>query len=246
MVRKKKPASVTENEWFPRRLREIMNSKGIIEGKHKTSQEELGNAIGVQRQTISLYTTGQSKPDVDGITEIARAFDVSADWLLGLVKDRTTEVDIKITCKTSCLSENTIKSLQNIQLMRLDIFTMLDHLLNDVGLISALAHIKTAIAYRKTVEFLDDYGTILDELKGLQHESDAPLGRVSIPANMASRVFQRQAEDGMRDVIARIIDREVNDSENHANETEYINGLIKQGGVVGEWAKDSLKRIKKP
>lgn len=47
-------------------------------------QKDLADYLGIKRQTVSLYMTGQSIPDAEQLKNIANFFDVSADWLLGL------------------------------------------------------------------------------------------------------------------------------------------------------------------
>ena len=49
---------------------------------HDMSQEELADAIGVSRQTLSKYETGESLPDIEKCRLIANAFGVSIDDLL--------------------------------------------------------------------------------------------------------------------------------------------------------------------
>ena len=49
---------------------------------HDMSQEELADAIGVSRQTLSKYETGESLPDIEKCKLIADAFGVSIDDLL--------------------------------------------------------------------------------------------------------------------------------------------------------------------
>ena len=46
------------------------------------SQEELASAIGVSRQTLSKYETGESVPDIERTQAIAAAFGVSIDDLV--------------------------------------------------------------------------------------------------------------------------------------------------------------------
>ena len=46
------------------------------------SQEELAAAIGVSRQTLSKYETGESVPDIERTQAIAEAFGVSIDDLV--------------------------------------------------------------------------------------------------------------------------------------------------------------------
>ena len=49
---------------------------------HEMSQEELADKIGVSRQTLSKYETGESLPDIEKCKLIADAFGVSIDDLL--------------------------------------------------------------------------------------------------------------------------------------------------------------------
>ncbi len=49
---------------------------------HEMSQEELADIIGVSRQTLSKYETGESLPDIEKCKLIADAFGVSIDDLL--------------------------------------------------------------------------------------------------------------------------------------------------------------------
>ena len=49
---------------------------------HDLSQEELADKIGVSRQTLSKYETGESLPDIEKCKLIADVFSVSIDDLL--------------------------------------------------------------------------------------------------------------------------------------------------------------------
>ena len=46
------------------------------------SQEQLGEKLGVSRQAISKWESGQTNPDVVYVAELCRLFGVSSDWLL--------------------------------------------------------------------------------------------------------------------------------------------------------------------
>ncbi len=46
------------------------------------TQEQLGEKLGVSRQAVSKWESGQANPDVTYIMEMCSLFDVSADWLL--------------------------------------------------------------------------------------------------------------------------------------------------------------------
>ena len=67
MPRKKEPTNVTEKNIFPTRLRNLMEDQSI-------TQKKLADAIEMRPQTVSLYTTGQSFPDVNTLKKIAEFF----------------------------------------------------------------------------------------------------------------------------------------------------------------------------
>lgn len=97
MPRKAQSTFETEKRPFPSRLRAIMKAG-------KVSQQALASAIGVKRQTISLYTTGQSSPDAERIKQIADFFEVSADWLLGISDLIARDVTVQEVCDLTGLS----------------------------------------------------------------------------------------------------------------------------------------------
>lgn len=53
---------------------------------HKISQEELADKIGVSRQTLSKYETGESLPDIEKCKSLAEVFGVSMDDLVNYKK----------------------------------------------------------------------------------------------------------------------------------------------------------------
>ena len=84
-----------------------MLSDNIREYRKKSnmSQDELAEKLGVSRQSISLWETGQTQPTIDNIIALAKIFNISADTLLGnadgtiLSQDKTTENPEKKTNK---------------------------------------------------------------------------------------------------------------------------------------------------
>lgn len=83
-------ASETESNPFAVRLRVAMEFSG-------ETQTSLAEKIGIKRQTIGVYCSGQSQPNADTIARIAKALGISADWLLGLtemVEKRDTSNDV--------------------------------------------------------------------------------------------------------------------------------------------------------
>lgn len=86
MPRKSDPAYKTESSIFATRLREIMRERG--ENQTTLADKISAQYVTIQRQTISLYMSGQSRPDTERLTAIAKVLNVSADWLLGLTHDK--------------------------------------------------------------------------------------------------------------------------------------------------------------
>lgn len=51
--------------------------------KSNMSQDELAEKLGVSRQSISLWETGQTQPTIDNIIALVKIFNISSDMLLG-------------------------------------------------------------------------------------------------------------------------------------------------------------------
>lgn len=88
MPRKSMLSYETCNSIFATRLTESMKMRG--ENQTTLAQKITEKYVTIQRQTISLYMNGQSKPDTERLTAIAKALNVSSDWLLGLTDDSPT------------------------------------------------------------------------------------------------------------------------------------------------------------
>lgn len=60
-----------------------LNEKIITCRKQKGySQEELASLLGVSRQSVSKWETGESMPEITKLVSLAKVFDVTTDWLL--------------------------------------------------------------------------------------------------------------------------------------------------------------------
>lgn len=66
---------------FPTRFRDLMD-------KNKVNQKTMAELCGVQRQSISLWYNGDTRPDIISLGKIAQHFGVSTDYLLGLTNCR--------------------------------------------------------------------------------------------------------------------------------------------------------------
>lgn len=66
------------------KLSDLRKKKGL-------SQEEVADILGVTRQTISKWETDQSTPDFDKIIPICKLYGLSADELLGNIRNSVDE-----------------------------------------------------------------------------------------------------------------------------------------------------------
>lgn len=49
---------------------------------NKYSQEDVAEQIGVSRQAVAKWESGQGKPEIDNIVKLTEIYDVSADYIL--------------------------------------------------------------------------------------------------------------------------------------------------------------------
>lgn len=55
---------------------------------HKMNQETLAEKLGISRQTLSKWETGEALPDIEKAKQLAEIFDVSVDELLSFDSNR--------------------------------------------------------------------------------------------------------------------------------------------------------------
>lgn len=67
------------NNYIGKTIKELRLDEGI-------SQRELGKRLGVSNQAVSFWECGQREPDLDMLLKIAKYFQVTTDFLLGIEK----------------------------------------------------------------------------------------------------------------------------------------------------------------
>lgn len=71
---------------FSERVKKLRKAK-------KQSQNEVGKALGKSRESISKYELGEREPDPNVITLLAKYFNVSSDYMLGITDDSGKEAE---------------------------------------------------------------------------------------------------------------------------------------------------------
>lgn len=66
------------NDLFQVRLSQVMAHDGI-------DKKHLAERLGITYQAVSQFLSGKAKPTLQTAVKIAKALDVSLDWLCGLV-----------------------------------------------------------------------------------------------------------------------------------------------------------------
>ena len=99
------------------RIQQLRKRKGI-------SQEELADRIGVSRQAVSKWESGQTSPDLEKIVLLSDYFEVTTDYLLKGVSPEPAQTEPDQTAS--------VQSAPGVQ-----IFTMAGSALNLIGLIAA-------------------------------------------------------------------------------------------------------------
>jgi transcriptional regulator with XRE-family HTH domain len=91
----------------------ITNLK-LLMYKHKVTQQVLADAVGLKRQTIALYESGGVSPKLEGIVAIAKYFNVSCDYLLGISRAKSLDDTVQTVGNMYGLKDESLETLSNI------------------------------------------------------------------------------------------------------------------------------------
>ena len=89
---------------FPQRLSNLMRTNDV-------TQKTIADVCNVRRQSVSEWVNGNTRPDILSLVEIAKYFNVSTDYLLGLTDVKTTKTATRELCSSLGLTENTVSIL---------------------------------------------------------------------------------------------------------------------------------------
>ena len=74
------------------------------------SQEELGEKLGVTRQTVSKWELGQTTPELEKLVELARLFDIRLDELVGTAEASDSALGRQSGERLFCPAEDAARS----------------------------------------------------------------------------------------------------------------------------------------
>ena len=83
--------------------------------REKMTQSDLSNKLNINRVTITKYETGERTPTTDDIISLAKYFNVSTDYLLGITDNSTTNTDLQAVCNYTGLHENVIEIIKDLK-----------------------------------------------------------------------------------------------------------------------------------
>lgn len=89
---------------FAKRLNELIKEKKLV-------HEDVAQGIGVTRQGVGKWVSGDSVPDVLTVAKLAKFFNVSVDYLAGNSDVRTADMDIRAVCDYTGLNEYSVIQL---------------------------------------------------------------------------------------------------------------------------------------
>ena len=183
MPRKKDLPYNTEGDVFATRLRNVMEERGTNQTKLSALILEKQGQV-MQRQTISQYMNGQSKPDTERLTLLCRALGVSADYLLGISDHETQDVGLQTALKYTDLSARAVHCLYRGIALRAIVETIgADYELEREleGIFSELTENQLRLNIVEKKNLFDDDGFLSQDL------SDADIGILQAAHEMADK-----------------------------------------------------------
>lgn len=101
---------MSDKRFNNRNLKKAIDDSGM-------TREQIAESVGCDTSSITKYYNGNRYPKTDVIIKLAKLFNCSTDYLLGVSKAFTSDNELKFICDYTKLSELTIEHIQNMQAM---------------------------------------------------------------------------------------------------------------------------------
>ena len=182
---------------FPTRLR------GLIESR-KTTITALANILKISRQSVSQYQDGTGQPNVDKLCKIAKHFNVSTDYLVGLSDVESANTTVRNICEETGLSEKAVEAILSVKKEGATdgVLSVFSSLVSDIRFWYALKDIRDAKDSYMSKEPMSDTVQMVKraievENKYREHPGDtiiSPKERCEMKLYHASQKFSNCAE----------------------------------------------------
>lgn len=90
------------------RLKVFQKRFELLRKEHGSNNTDFAEFLKMSRQTVGFYLNGDRVPDALNLIKIAEKCNVSADWLLGLSDVKNSDMDIRVICEKTGLSEKAV------------------------------------------------------------------------------------------------------------------------------------------
>ena len=128
--------------------------------KENITQAELAEKLNCNRQKIADWERGKTTPAADDIILLAKIFNVSADYLLGISKVKTNDRDVRFFCEYTGLDEESVQKLKVNECFWVP--TAGNNVFDKLALFMGFAYNKYADMYRESFNELIQSSCLLD------------------------------------------------------------------------------------
>jgi transcriptional regulator with XRE-family HTH domain len=105
---------------FAQRLKDLRIQRGL-------SLNQLAKDIGVTAQSLSLYENSKRTINIDLLNDIAKYFNVSADYLIGLSDVASLDTDMQAVCDYIGLDDVSVGIVKNAATTRKNVLLMINN-----------------------------------------------------------------------------------------------------------------------
>lgn len=95
----------------------------LMDTTPNVTRADLAEYLGVSAVAIGQYYNGDALPSMDNLIKIAKYFNVSTDYLLGLTDVKTTDTDLKMIVDYTGLSEEAVICLHEKRCKKMEVIS---------------------------------------------------------------------------------------------------------------------------
>jgi transcriptional regulator with XRE-family HTH domain len=234
-------AQINKDSEFAQRLKALRENPYI-------SQQKLADEIGVTKSTIGLYENGDNVPDAKTLYKIAKFFNVSGDYLLGLTDVKTNNYEVKKICNYVGLSDITVEHLHDlleryretkIEPLAIALIDTIIRNLDISDIEDNLRRAATAAATSELYKIKNPDSVLLDALNTTNIYSDTVYGEeiykgdgsIRLPARdvfewyieKVIKTLNSRTAEATKDIVLELKSRIINDRNNYIDKWKVKN-----------------------